>query len=428
MSGLCVANTSRAESVDMADIIEACGDLEARLAPGFLVEPITLCNKTLKSEPKLNVLKTLRQKGGGGRGIIELEMNNDHTAVLLLAHGTPDRLGEMAEYLQKVTGGRPLPADVIEELQHRYGEIGLMDEPLPEGPPLTRWTLRQAALLGDEIGTTVYVGMRNWHPYIADTVAQMKTDGVRHATVLCLAPQNSRTSTGLYRRALDAAVNGAFTYDFIAGWSHEPLLAQAYAEKIWPVWAEACATLKERVPVLFTAHSVPCRTIRATTPEQAAEGSGERPGAAVPANGLQNYGEANAGDPYPVECKQTAVAIAELLGAVGMTERDWFFAFQSQGVAGAPWIGPSVEDTLNALAAEGHKGVVMQPVGFLCDHVEILYDIDIAFRETAKSLGMQLWRADSLNDSPTLIRALDHVLCGNLASSAPSEPAVAVTQ
>jgi len=331
-------------------------------------------------------------------------------AILLLAHGTPDVLGEMAEYLAKVTAGRPMPSAVIEELQHRYAEIGLRDDPLPEGPPLTRWTLRQAELLASQTGRPVYVGMRNWHPYIADTVERMKADGITQARVLCLAPQNSRTSTGLYRRALDAAADGAFTYDFIAGWSHEPLLAAAFAEQLQPVWTEACAALATQVPVLFTAHSVPCRTIRPATPEQAAEGSGPRPGAAPSADGLQNYGAADAGDPYPIECKQTATAVA---AALDIPESAWFFAFQSQGIAGAPWIGPTVEDTLKALAAEGHKGVVMQPIGFLCDHVEILYDIDISFRDTAAALGMTLYRAASLNDSPTLINALDHVLVLN---------------
>ncbi len=96
----------------------------------------------------------------------------------------------------------------------------------------------------------------------------------------------------------------------------------------------------------------------------------------------------------------------------GLTDRDWFFAFQSQGIAGGPWIGPTVEDTLKALAAEGHKGVVMQPIGFLCDHVEILYDIDIAFTQAARELGMRLWRAESLNDSPTLIKSLAEIVTG----------------
>lgn len=335
-------------------------------------------------------------------------------AVLLLAHGTPDRLSEMAEYLNKVTGGRPMPQHVIEELQHRYAEIGLGEEPLPEGPPLTRWTLLQGRLLAAELGLRVYVGMRNWHPYIAEVVAQMKRDGVGHAKVLCLAPQNSRTSTGLYRRALEAALRETpgepFTFEFIVGWADEPLLAQAFAERLWPAWGAASARTGGRVPVLFTAHSVPCRTIRAATPEEAARGSAARPGAPVPAEGIQNYGIATQGDPYPVECKQTAAAVAQLLGRVGMTDEDWYFAFQSQGIAGAPWIGPSVEETLKALAQAGHKAVVMQPIGFLCDHVEILYDIDINFREFGRELGIEVTRAESLNDSPTLIRALDHVL------------------
>jgi ferrochelatase len=127
----------------------------------------------------------------------------------------------------------------------------------------------------------------------------------------------------------------------------------------------------------------------------------------VPADGLQDYGATTTPDPYPVECKQTAAAVAKLLE---LKDREWYFAFQSQGVAGAPWIGPTVEDTLKSLAEEGHKAVVMQPIGFLCDHVEVLYDIDINFREVANSLGMKLYRAESLNDSPTLIRALAQVL------------------
>jgi ferrochelatase len=340
------------------------------------------------------------------------------TAILLLAHGTPNVLGEMADYLAKVTSGRPMPQHVIEELQHRYSEIGLRETPLPERPPLTRWTLRQAVHLEDEMLTTVYVGMRNWNPYIAEAVAQMKEDGVTHARVLCLAPQNSRTSTGLYRKALEAALAAEgtpFTFDFIAGWADEPLLALAFAENLWPTWAEACVVTGTHVPVLFTAHSVPCRTIiTGPTSTPGAPGPDSRTRASqppsVPADGIQNYGATTTPDPYPVECKQTATRVAELLAPVGLTEKDWYFAFQSQGIAGAPWIGPTVEETLEALAKEGHKAVVIQPIGFLCDHVEILYDIDIAFKKTAADLGLELFRPPSLNDSPTLIHALQHVL------------------
>ena len=320
------------------------------------------------------------------------------SAILLLAHGTPDVLGEMAEYLKRVTGGRPLPDEVVRELQHRYGEIGLGETPGNEPPPLTRWTMIQGRLLeGALCGPRVYVGMRNWHPYIADVVAQMRRDGITRFKAICLAPQNSRTSVGLYRGAVLKAAAG-MEVEFVAGWAEHPLLAQAFAERLWPVWAEACAVSGRRVPVLFTAHSVPCRTISTGS----ASVIGARPGTS----------EQSSPDPYPVEAKRTAQLVAERLAAVGMRETNWIFAFQSQGVSGGPWIGPTVEDTLRAIAAEGLPGVVMQPVGFLCDHVEILYDIDIAFRETARSLGLQLWRAESLNDSRTLIRALAEIATG----------------
>jgi protoporphyrin/coproporphyrin ferrochelatase len=320
------------------------------------------------------------------------------SAVLLLAHGTPDVLGEMAEYLSKVTGGRALPDEVVKELQHRYAQIGLGETPGVEAPPLTKWTLTQGHLLEHVLdGTKVYVGMRNWHPYIADVVAQMRVDGVTHIKAICLAPQNSRTSVGLYRRAVLAAAAG-MEVEFVAGWAEHPLLAQAFAEKLWPVWALACAESGQRVPVVFTAHSVPCRTIM--TGE--ASVAGARPGTPVQSSP----------DPYPVEAKRTAELVAERMSPVGFNDRDWYFAFQSQGISGGPWIGPTVEDTLKAIKDEGHVGVVMQPVGFLCDHVEILYDIDIAFKEIAQELGLKLWRAESLNDSRVLVEALAEVATG----------------
>jgi ferrochelatase len=322
--------------------------------------------------------------------------------VLLLAHGTPDVLGEMAEYLSNVTGGRVLPDEVVEELQHRYAQIGLRKTPGVEAPPLTKWTMTQGHLLeqalgGVGMGKRVYVGMRNWHPYIADVVAQMRRDGVTHIKAICLAPQNSRTSVGLYRRAVLAAATG-IEVEFVAGWAESPLLAEAFAEKLRSVWAQACTEVEGRVPVLFTAHSVPCRTIM--TGE--ASVAGARPGTP----------EQSSPDPYPVEAKRTAEMVAERMATAGFGDGDWYFAFQSQGMSGGPWIGPTVEETLKAIRDEGHVGVVMQPVGFVCDHVEILYDIDIAFREMARDLGLKLWRAESLNDSPLLVKALVEVVTG----------------
>jgi ferrochelatase len=325
-----------------------------------------------------------------------LEMGK--SAVLLLAHGTPDVLGEMGEYLSKVTGGRSLPQEVVEELQHRYAQIGLGGTPGAEAPPLTKWTMMQGHLLEQALGgETVYVGMRNWHPYIADVIGQMRRDGVTHIKAVCLAPQNSRTSVGLYRRAVLAAASG-IEVEFVAGWAESPLLAEAFAERLRPVWTQACVTSGRRVPVLFTAHSVPCRTIM--TGE--ASVAGARPGTPIQSSP----------DPYPVEAKRTAEMVAGRMADTGFLETDWFFAFQSQGVSGGPWIGPTVEETLKAIKAEGHVGVVMQPVGFLCDHVEILYDIDIAFREMAGNLGLELWRAESLNDSAVLVKALVEVVSG----------------
>jgi ferrochelatase len=239
--------------------------------------------------------------------------------------------------------------------------------------------------------------MRNWHPYIADVIGQMRRDGVTHIKAVCLAPQNSRTSVGLHRRAVLAAAAG-IEVEFVAGWAESPLLAEAFAEKLRPVWAQACAESGRRVPVLFTAHSVPCRTIM--TGE--ASVAGARPGTPVQSSP----------DPYPVEAKRTAEMVAQRMAESGFGETAWFFAFQSQGVSGGPWIGPTVEETLKAIKAEGHVGVVMQPIGFLCDHVEILYDIDIAFRDMASELGLTLWRAESLNDSRVLVKALVQVVSG----------------
>ena len=295
-------------------------------------------------------------------------------AVLLLAHGTPESLDQIPEYLRNITSGRPMPESVIEEIRHRYSLIG--------SSPLTELTLEQGRLLSQALSLPVYVGMRNWKPYIADVVRQMRADGITSAVAVCLAPQNSRTSVGLYRRAVFAEAAESIEIDFIEGWADHPQLAQAFAERLQPVWQSLSAQIGSLAPVIFTAHSVPCRTI------QTSEGQ-------------------PAPDPYPVEAKRTAANVAALLGPLGFTAADWFFAFQSQGMSGASWIGPTVEDTLTALRQEGHSAVVIQPIGFLCDHVEILYDIDIAFRDFAAGIGLEVVRPQSLNDSPLLIAALE---------------------
>jgi ferrochelatase len=300
------------------------------------------------------------------------------TAVLLLAHGTPDNVEDVPCFLQAVTGGRPLPQAVIDEVKHRYAQIGRS--------PLLDFTMKQAEGVQRELGIPVYVGMRNWTPYIRDVVPKMVADGVTRAIVICLAPQNSRTSVGLYKRAVfqggqaenssAALAEAPFAVDFVESWHDHPLLIKAFAEKLEKGWKQACAATGVRVPVIFTAHSVPVRTI-------------------------------TEGDPYEEQARQTAELVAECLD--GVTRDNWHFAFQSQGMSGGPWLGPTVEDTIVMLKDQGHRAVFIQPVGFLCDHIEVLYDIDIAFRQSAEARGMRLWRAESLNDSPLLAAALADV-------------------
>lgn len=304
-------------------------------------------------------------------------------AVLLLAHGTPDCVEEIPEYLLRVTGGRPLPEAAVEEVKHRFSAIG--------GSPLTRLTLEQGRLLQEEIRVPVYVAMRNWKPSVADVVGQMRRDGVSRAAAICLAPQNSRTSVGLYRQAVFSAAEGALALHFLEDWADHPQLAEAFAERLRALRDPWMNEVGAPIPVLFTAHSVPVRTVQ---PQNSEGGSGVSP------------------DPYADQARLTASLIA---ARVGLLPADWCFAFQSQGMSGGPWLGPTVEDTLKALRDQGATNVILQPIGFLCDHVEILYDIDIAFREFAANLGIALRRPASLNDSRLLTLALADLARRSLA-------------
>jgi protoporphyrin/coproporphyrin ferrochelatase len=290
--------------------------------------------------------------------------NSRKNAVMLIAHGSPDSLEEIPDFLLKVTGGRPLPQNVIDEVRHRYGLIGQS--------PLTCWTMEQRDLLARDVGIPGYVGMRNWKPFIADTVQQITSDGIDHVIAICLAPQNSRTSVGLYRAALQGKDGTPFSLDFVESWHDHPLLIKAFAERLRKGWDLACTEMGAKVPIIFTAHSVPQRTIAD-------------------------------GDPYEAQAKETAALVAR---EASIAHEDWTFAFQSQGMSGGAWLGPTVEDTIRDLKAKGHGGVFIHPVGFLCDHVEVLYDIDIGFKQFAESENMRLWRAESLNGSPLLSAAL----------------------
>jgi protoporphyrin/coproporphyrin ferrochelatase len=339
-------------------------------------------------------------------------------AVLLLAHGTPETVEQIPEYLRNVVSGRPVPQTVVEEIQHRYALIG--------HSPLTEITFAQAKLVqtelngagafssashpGDgtkdlarmgQLSVPVYVGMRNWRPYIPEVVRKMRADGIEEAAVICMAPQNSRTSVGLYRRAVEAEAAG-LRVDFTEGWARHPILADAFAERLRPALAKLRADTGEAVPVLFTAHSVPTRTVEAQV-ESGLESATRL--------GDKNKDVARMGhpvwpgqgaDPYADEARHTAALVAERVKEIPR----WWFAFQSQGASGGPWLGPSVEETLDKIAADRVKALVLQPIGFLCDHVEILFDVDRLFREYAAKLNIRLERPESLNESPTLARAV----------------------
>jgi len=310
-------------------------------------------------------------------------------AVLLLAHGTPDAVEEIPEYLMRVTRGRPLPQEAVEEVKHRFAAIG--------GSPLTPLTLEQGRLLGEELRVPVYVGMRNWKPYIADVVAKMRSDGVTRAVVICLAPQNSRTSVGLYRKAVFDAAGDALELRFVEHWAEHPELIAGFAERLRSMRDAFSQEVGAAVPVLFTAHSVPVRTVQAL---RAADLSAQESAGGV-ANAVDPG--ADTPDPYPDQAWLTATLVAE---RVGLGPGEWWFAFQSQGMSGGPWLGPTVEDTLAELRGKGVTNLVIQPIGFLCDHVEILYDIDVGFRDFAQRLGIMVRRPRSLNESRHLTLAL----------------------
>ena len=279
-------------------------------------------------------------------------------AVLLLAHGAPERLEDVEPYLGFVRDGRPLPPPVIEEIRGRYAAIG-------GASPLTRWTRSQAEALEAALGIPVYFGMRNWHPFIAETVKRMAADGIERIIAICLAPQYSKLSVGLYIKRTEEALREAGVTAPVV-WTRSfhdhPLLIEAFAEKL--------AFFVPARRVLFTAHSLPERILEE-------------------------------GDPYDAECRATAAAVA-----ARMKIADWEFAYQSAGMTNEKWLGPTVESCLDRYAAEGIRSIVIHPIGFVCDHVEVLYDVDVVFRRHAAEHEIILVRPESLNDSSRLTAAL----------------------
>jgi ferrochelatase len=270
------------------------------------------------------------------------------SGVLLLAHGAPERVEDVPEYLSYVRGGQPVSPRVLEEVASRYAEIG-------GSSPLTQWTRVQAEALRDLLGMPVFFGMRNWHPLIPEAMRQVRAAGIERLACVCLAPQYAELSVGLYmKRTLEAAEGVALSW--ATSYHDEPLLIEAFTERLRG--AEGY--------VIFTAHSLPA----------------------------PNEG-------YERECRRTAALVAQRAGI-----SEYGFAFQSQGMSGGQWLGPTVESLLDGTPA---KKVVIAPIGFVCDHVEILYDVDVQFRKYASERGIALSRIESLNDSKTFTRALAEV-------------------
>ena len=281
------------------------------------------------------------------------------SAVLLLAHGAPERVEDVESYLSLVRGGRPASGELVEEVRRRYQAIG-------GSSPLLRWTRAQAEALRQLLGIPVFFGMRNWRPFIRETIEQVRAAGIDKLAAVCLAPQYSELSVGLYiKRTGEAAREAGVAAEIVwaTSFHEEPLLIDAFAERLAPL-------LEPGKRVLFTAHSLPEQALAAD-------------------------------DPYERETRATAAAVARRAGLA-----EWDFAFQSQGAIAGKWLGPTVESCLDRYAAEGVREIIVDPIGFVCDHVEVLYDIDIAFRQYARERGIELRRPESLNDSPTFTRAL----------------------
>jgi ferrochelatase len=285
-------------------------------------------------------------------------------AVLLIAFGGPTRPEEIRPFLENVTRGRRIPPERLEEVAHHYELIGGRS-------PLNTLTFRQADGLRRLLGRTpVYVGMRNWEPYIARTLAQMALDGARRAVAVILAPHANESSRERYVDAVHEGCRAlgprAPVVDYVGSWNVHPLFVEAVAEQV----RAAREGLHGDARVVFTAHSIPVA--------------------------------AAARSPYVAELEATARAVAARLG-----QPPWELAYQSRsGGPRDPWLEPDVNATLQRLALEGAPAAVVAPIGFVCDHVEVLYDLDVEARATAAKLGLPFARAATVNDHPLFLRML----------------------
>ena len=274
-------------------------------------------------------------------------------AVILMAYGSPATADDVPAYLADIREGRPVSQEAVDELTERYRRIG-------GSSPLDVITEAQRAGLERELGVPVFVGMKHWRPRIGEAVEAALAGGAETLVGLVLAPHYSRLSIAGYRERLESALQGRAELLFVESWhDHEPFL-EVLASRV----------LGFDGHVVFTAHSLPERILRD-------------------------------GDPYRDQLLETSRLVAERAGLA-----DWSFAFQSASPTGEPWLGPDILEELDVLAKNGVRRVLVCPVGFVSDHLEILWDLDIEATERAAGLGLELERIESLNDDPAFIRAL----------------------
>jgi protoporphyrin/coproporphyrin ferrochelatase len=285
------------------------------------------------------------------------------TGVLLMAHGTPSALDEMPEYLRLVRGGRPPSPELVAEMRHNYAAIGGRS-------PLTDITNAQAEALRARLGTAipVAVGMRNWRPFIKDALADLAAAGADCIIGIPLAPQFSTLSVQKYVDAAVTALPPGIRFDAVRSFASHPLLLQAFGERLREAHPQAGEA------VVFTAHSLPVRVIVA-------------------------------GDTYADEVAATARGVAARAGIV-----EYAIAYQSAGRTPEPWIGPDLSDLIRERAAAGCRSLLAVPIGFVCDHTEILFDIDVQAAAAARDCGVTLRRTGSLNTSPTFIAMLTELV------------------
>jgi protoporphyrin/coproporphyrin ferrochelatase len=288
-------------------------------------------------------------------------------AVILMAYGSPDRVADVPAYYADIRGGRPIAPEHLEDLVSRYRSLGIEDS-----NPLNAITEATRAALQEELGVPVYTGMKHWTPHIAEAVSAAVEGGATRLIGLVLAPHYSRLSIAGYKEQLEDALNGRAQVDFIDSWHDDDGFISFLADRVRDTDAH----------IVFTAHSLPARII----------------------------GE---GDPYKDQLLETARLVADRAGV-----DDWSFSFQSESPTGEPWLGPDILDHLDELKATGVDKVLVCPVGFVSDHLEIRWDIDNEAQDKAREIGLELDRIEMPNDDPRFVRTLGEIVRGRLSAAA----------